>query len=201
MCDDYHSVLIFDEVMTGFRVGLHGAQGVYNIKPDLTTLGKIIGGGMPVGAFGGRRDIMECLAPLGGVYQAGTLSGNPVAMAAGLKTLELIAQPNFYNELSVKTAQLTEGLEQVAKQADIAFITNRVGAMFGLFFSEQTNISSFAQVMQCDQARFKRFFHAMLEAGIYLAPSAFEAGFVSAAHSEADLQYTLDAAKGVFTKL
>ena len=201
VCDDYHSVLIFDEVMTGFRVGLHGAQGVYNIKPDLTTLGKIIGGGMPVGAFGGRRDIMECLAPLGGVYQAGTLSGNPVAMAAGLKTLELIAQPNFYNELSVKTAQLTEGLEQVAKQADIAFITNRVGAMFGLFFSEQTNISSFAQVMQCDQARFKRFFHAMLEAGIYLAPSAFEAGFVSAAHSEADLQYTLDAAKGVFTKL
>jgi glutamate-1-semialdehyde 2,1-aminomutase len=201
VCDEYHSVLIFDEVMTGFRVGLHGAQGVYNIKPDLTTLGKIIGGGMPVGAFGGRRDIMECLAPLGGVYQAGTLSGNPVAMAAGLKTLELIAQPNFYAELSAKTQRLTEGLEQVAKQANIPFTTNRVGAMFGLFFSEETVISSFAQVMRCDQARFKRFFHAMLEAGVYLAPSAFEAGFVSAAHSEADLQYTLHTAEIVFKQL
>lgn len=201
VCDEYHSVLIFDEVMTGFRVELHGAQGVYNIKPDLTTLGKIIGGGMPVGAFGGRRDIMECLAPLGGVYQAGTLSGNPVAMAAGLKTLELIAQPNFYAELSAKTQQLTDGLEQVAKQANIPFTTNRVGAMFGLFFSEETSISSFAQVMQCDQARFKHFFHAMLEAGVYLAPSAFEAGFVSAAHSEADLQYTLHTAETVFKQL
>ncbi len=201
VCNDYHSVLIFDEVMTGFRVGLHGAQGVYNIKPDLTTLGKIIGGGMPVGAFGGRRDIMECLAPLGGVYQAGTLSGNPVAMAAGLKTLELIAQPDFYTELSAKTRQLTEGLEQLAAQADIPFSTNRIGAMFGLFFSEQTNISSFAQVMQCDQARFKRFFHAMLDAGVYLAPSAFEAGFVSAAHSDADLEHTLNAAATAFKQI
>jgi len=201
VCDDYQSVLIFDEVMTGFRVGLQGAQGVYNIKPDLTTLGKIIGGGMPVGAFGGRRDIMECLAPLGGVYQAGTLSGNPVAMAAGLKTLELIAQPDFYTELSAKTAFLCDGLTQRAQQAGIGFTTNRVGAMFGLFFSEESQISSFAQVMQCDQARFKHFFHAMLDAGIYLAPSAFEAGFVSAAHSEANLQQTLDAAEVVFKQL
>ncbi len=201
VCDDYQSVLVFDEVMTGFRVGLQGAQGVYNIKPDLTTLGKIIGGGMPVGAFGGRRDIMECLAPLGGVYQAGTLSGNPVAMAAGLKTLELIAQPDFYTELSAKTAKLTDGLTQRAQQAGIAFTTNRVGAMFGLFFSEESQISSFAQVMQCDQARFKRFFHAMLDAGVYLAPSAFEAGFVSAAHSEADLQQTLNAAETIFKQL
>jgi glutamate-1-semialdehyde 2,1-aminomutase len=157
VCDDYQSVLIFDEVMTGFRVGLQGAQGVYNIKPDLTTLGKIIGGGMPVGAFGGRRDIMECLAPLGGVYQAGTLSGNPVAMAAGLKTLELIAQPDFYEELSEKTTFLTTGLEQLAQKVGIALTTNRVGGMFGLFFSEETQISSFAQVIQCDQARFKHF--------------------------------------------
>ena len=201
VCDDYQSVLVFDEVMTGFRVGLQGAQGVYNIKPDLTTLGKIIGGGMPVGAFGGRRDIMECLAPLGGVYQAGTLSGNPVAMAAGLKTLELIAQADFYTELSAKTAKLTDGLTQRAQQAGIAFTTNRVGAMFGLFFSEESQISSFAQVMQCDQARFKRFFHAMLDAGVYLAPSAFEAGFVSAAHSEADLQQTLNAAETIFKQL
>ncbi|MCX7067872.1 MAG: glutamate-1-semialdehyde 2,1-aminomutase [Methylococcales bacterium] len=201
VCDDYQSVLIFDEVMTGFRVGLQGAQGVYNIKPDLTTLGKIIGGGMPVGAFGGRRDIMECLAPLGGVYQAGTLSGNPVAMAAGLKTLELIAQPDFYTDLSAKTAFLCDGLTQRAQQAGIAFTTNRVGAMFGLFFSEEPQISSFAQVMQCDQARFKGFFHAMLDAGIYLAPSAFEAGFVSAAHSAADLQQTLNAAEAIFKQL
>lgn len=201
VCDDYQSLLIFDEVMTGFRVGLQGAQGVYNIKPDLTTLGKIIGGGMPVGAFGGRRDIMECLAPLGGVYQAGTLSGNPVAMAAGLKTLELIAQPDFYTELSTKTAFLCDGLSQHAQQAGIGLTTNRVGAMFGLFFSEENQISSFAQVMQCDQARFKRFFHAMLDAGVYLAPSAFEAGFVSAAHSQADLQHTLDAAEVVFKQL
>jgi glutamate-1-semialdehyde 2,1-aminomutase len=201
VCDDYQSVLIFDEVMTGFRVGLQGAQGVYNIKPDLTTLGKIIGGGMPVGAFGGRRDIMECLAPLGGVYQAGTLSGNPVAMAAGLKTLELIAQPDFYEELSEKTTFLTTGLEQLAQKVGIALTTNRVGGMFGLFFSEETQISSFAQVIQCDQARFKHFFHAMLDAGMYLAPSAFEAGFVSAAHSEADLQQTLDAAEEIFKQL
>jgi glutamate-1-semialdehyde 2,1-aminomutase len=201
VCDAYQSVLIFDEVMTGFRVSLQGAQGVYNIKPDLTTLGKIIGGGMPVGAFGGRRDIMECLAPLGGVYQAGTLSGNPVAMAAGLKTLELIAQPDFYEALSAKTETLTTGLEQRASQAGIALTTNRVGGMFGLFFSEESKITRFAQVMKSDQARFKHFFHAMLDAGVYLAPSAFEAGFVSAAHSEADLQQTLDAAEAIFKQL
>jgi glutamate-1-semialdehyde 2,1-aminomutase len=198
VCDDYNSVLIFDEVMTGFRVGLNGAQGVYNVKPDLTTLGKIIGGGMPVGAFGGQRKIMEALAPLGPVYQAGTLSGNPVAMAAGLKTLELIAQPGFYEALTAKTEQLTAGLKARARQTGIALTTNSVGGMFGLFFSAEQQVATFAQVMQCDQALFKRFFHAMLDAGVYLAPSAFEAGFVSAAHSAEDLEKTLDSAEAVF---
>jgi glutamate-1-semialdehyde 2,1-aminomutase len=201
VCDDYQSVLIFDEVMTGFRVDLQGAQGLYGVRPDLTTLGKIIGGGMPVGAFGGRRDIMETLAPLGGVYQAGTLSGNPVAMAAGLKTLELIAQPDFYTALTMKTKCLLTGLTECATQSGIAFTTNQVGAMFGLFFSEETNISRFAEVMQCDQILFKRFFHTMLEEGVYLAPSAFEAGFVSAAHSDKDIQQTLEAAERVFKQL
>ena len=201
VCDQYSSVLIFDEVMTGFRVGLTGAQGLYNIKPDLTTLGKIIGGGMPVGAFGGSRKIMEYLAPLGPVYQAGTLSGNPVAMAAGLKTLELIARPGFYEALSAKTETLTSGLKDRAAQAGIAITTNSVGGMFGLFFSAEQQVTSFAQVMQCDQNLFKRFFHAMLEQGVYLAPSAFEAGFVSAAHSDNDLEKTLDAASAVFKNL
>ena len=201
VCDRYNSVLIFDEVMTGFRVALNGAQGLYNIKPDLTTLGKIIGGGMPVGAFGGQRKIMECLAPLGPVYQAGTLSGNPVAMAAGLKTLELIARPGFYEDLAAKTEKLTTGLTDRAQLAGIPFTTNRVGGMFGLFFSTESQVSSFAQVMQCDQARFKRFFHAMLEDGIYLAPSAFEAGFVSAAHSDDDLEATLSTAAAIFKRL
>ena len=201
VCDDYNSVLIFDEVMTGFRVGLNGAQGLYNIKPDLTTLGKIIGGGMPVGAFGGLRKIMECLAPLGPVYQAGTLSGNPVAMAAGLKTLELIAQPGFYEALTAKTEKLTSGLKERAHQAGIALTTNSVGGMFGLFFSAEQQVTTFAQVMQCDQALFKRFFHAMLDAGVYLAPSAFEAGFVSAAHSDEDLDKTLDNAETIFKRL
>ncbi|TAK64132.1 glutamate-1-semialdehyde 2,1-aminomutase [Methylobacter sp.] len=201
VCDQYNSVLIFDEVMTGFRVSLTGAQGHYNVKPDLTTLGKIIGGGMPVGAFGGSRKIMEHLAPLGPVYQAGTLSGNPVAMAAGLKTLELIAQPGFYEALTVKTEKLTSGLKERAGQAGIAMTTNSVGGMFGLFFSTETQVSRFAQVMQCDQNLFKRFFHAMLEQGVYLAPSAFEAGFVSAAHSNEDLEKTLDVAEAVFKRL
>ncbi len=201
VCDQYGSVLIFDEVMTGFRVGLNGAQGVYNIKPDLTTLGKIIGGGMPVGAFGGQLKIMEHLAPLGPVYQAGTLSGNPVAMAAGLKTLELIAQPGFYKELTLKTEKLTHSLKEVANRAGIALTTNQVGGMFGLFFSPEPQISTFAQVMQCDQALFKRFFHSMLEAGIYLAPSAFEAGFVSAAHKDEDLDKTLASAEVIFKAL
>ena len=201
VCDQYNSVLIFDEVMTGFRVGLFGAQGVYNIKPDLTTLGKIIGGGMPVGAFGGQRKIMECLAPLGPVYQAGTLSGNPVAIAAGLKTLELIAQPGFYDALTAKTEKLTSGLKERAQQAGIALTTNSVGGMFGLFFSAEQQVTTFAQVMQCDQALFKRFFHAMLDAGVYLAPSAFEAGFVSAAHSDEDLDKTLEIAEIIFNRL
>ncbi|MCQ8105478.1 glutamate-1-semialdehyde 2,1-aminomutase [Methylomonas sp. SURF-2] len=201
VCDRYGSLLIFDEVMTGFRVGLHGAQGLYGIKPDLTTLGKIIGGGMPVGAFGGSRRIMGHLAPLGPVYQAGTLSGNPVAMAAGLKTLELICRPGFHDRLTQQTTQLLGGLQQRADQAGIAFTTNQVGGMFGLFFSEEKAIKRFSQVMQCNQDRFKRFFHGMLEQGIYLAPSAFEAGFVSAAHGDADIQNTLDAAGTVFNSL
>ena len=201
VCDHYNSVLIFDEVMTGFRVALNGAQGLYNIQPDLTTLGKIIGGGMPVGAFGGQRKIMESLAPLGPVYQAGTLSGNPVAMAAGLKTLELIARPGFYEALTAKTEKLTSGLTELARQAAIAVTTNSVGGMFGLFFSKDQQVTTFAQVMQCDQALFKRFFHAMLVAGIYLAPSAFEAGFVSSAHSDEDLDKTLDCAEIIFNRL
>ncbi len=201
VCDQYNSVLIFDEVMTGFRVGLTGAQGLYNVKPDLTTLGKVIGGGMPVGAFGGARKIMEHLAPLGPVYQAGTLSGNPVAMAAGLKTLELIAQPGFYDSLTAKTEKLTSGLKQRAAQAGIAMTTNSVGGMFGLFFTAEQQVSRFAQVMNCDQNLFKRFFHAMLEQGVYLAPSAFEAGFVSAAHSDQDLEKTLNIAESVFKHL
>ena len=201
VCDHYGSVLIFDEVMTGFRVDLHSAQGLYNVKPDLTTLGKIIGGGMPVGAFGGSRKIMEHLAPLGPVYQAGTLSGNPVAMAAGLKTLELISQAGFHSELTRKTAELLSGLQQSADQAGIAFTTNQVGGMFGLFFSEEKQIRRFAQVMQCNQERFKRFFHGMLQHGVYLAPSAFEAGFVSAAHTAEDIQNTIDAATAVFKTL
>jgi glutamate-1-semialdehyde 2,1-aminomutase len=199
ICDLYGSVLIFDEVMTGFRVGINGAQGLYNIQPDLTTLGKIIGGGMPVGAFGGQGKIMEYLAPLGPVYQAGTLSGNPVAMAAGLKTLELIATPGFYETLTTKTDKLATGLKERAHQAGVALTTNNVGGMFGLFFSAEQKITTFAQVMECDQALFKRFFHAMLKSGVYLAPSAFEAGFVSAAHSDEDLNKTLDYAETIFT--
>ncbi len=201
VCDDYGSVLIFDEVMTGFRVGLQGAQGLYGVTPDMTTLGKVIGGGMPVGAFGGRRAIMAHLAPLGPVYQAGTLSGNPVAMAAGLKTLTLVQEPGFYTTLTEKTTQLTQGLEDSAAKAGIALTTNCVGGMFGLFFSTEKKITCFEQVMQCDQHLFKRFFHAMLDAGIYLAPSAFEAGFVSAAHTEADLAQTVQSAEAVFQKL
>lgn len=201
VCDQSGSLLIFDEVMTGFRVGLGGAQGVYHVEPDLTTLGKIIGGGMPVGAFGGKQKIMESLAPLGPVYQAGTLSGNPVAMAAGLKTLELISQPGFYDKLGAVTEKLVNGLKQRASEAGISLSVNRVGAMFGLFFTQEEQVSSFAQVMQCDQALFKRFFHGMLDQGVYLAPSAFEAGFVSAAHSDEDIEKTLEAASIVFKSL
>ena len=201
LSDQYGIVLIFDEVMSGFRVALGGAQQLYAVTPDLTTLGKIIGGGMPVGAFGGRADIMAQLAPDGPVYQAGTLSGNPIAMSAGLATLELISQPNFYENLSQRTLQLLTGLKQLAKTADVPFSTNQVGGMFGLFFSQDQHISRFDQVMKCDQDRFKKFFHLMLEDGVYLAPSAFEAGFVSAAHSEQDINRTLTAAQAAFEKL
>jgi len=201
ICDQYNSVLIFDEVMTGFRVSLGGAQSYYNITPDLTTLGKVIGGGMPVGAFGGKRDIMEHIAPLGSVYQAGTLSGNPVAMAAGLKTLELISAPDFFINLTVKTQKFVDNMLNRAKQANIPMTGVAVGGMFGFFFTEAEQIENFAQVSECDVARFKTFFHAMLEKGVYLAPSAFEAGFVSSAHSQADIDATLDAASAVFETL
>lgn len=201
VCDEYGSVLIFDEVMTGFRVDLHGAQGRYGVTPDLTTLGKVIGGGMPVGAFGGKRDIMERIAPLGPVYQAGTLSGNPVAMAAGLKTLERISEPDFFARLADRTAALAEGLRMRAEAKGIPLATNEVGGMFGFFFTEKERITRFDEVAACDQERFKRFFHAMLEEGVYLAPSAFEAGFVSAAHTDEHIGATLDAAERAFARL
>jgi glutamate-1-semialdehyde 2,1-aminomutase len=199
-CSKHGIVLIFDEVMTGFRVSLGGAQGHYGIEPDLTTLGKVIGGGMPVGAFGGKREIMEHIAPLGPVYQAGTLSGNPIAMTAGLKTLELISAPGFYDELSRKVVSLTDGILAAAKDAGIAMTCNRVGGMFGLFFSDQ-QVSSFEQATQCDTERFKKFFHSMLDEGVYMAPSAYEAGFVSSQHTDDDLQKTIDAAAKAFNKL
>ncbi len=201
VCDRHGSVLIFDEVMTGFRVALGGAQALYGIKPDLTTLGKIIGGGMPVGAFGGRREIMEHIAPLGPVYQAGTLSGNPVAMAAGLATLDALSQPGFHTQLAERTIQLVEGLKQAARAASIPFSTNHVCGMFGLFFTDKSPVRYFREVMNCDVERFKRFFHAMLDEGVYLAPSAFEAGFVSGAHGEAHVAETLAAAKRAFSRV
>ncbi|MBQ0755442.1 MAG: glutamate-1-semialdehyde 2,1-aminomutase [Gammaproteobacteria bacterium] len=198
-CDEHGAVLIFDEVMTGFRVALGGAQSVYGVRPDLTTLGKIIGGGMPVGAFGGKKEIMEKLAPLGPVYQAGTLSGNPVAMAAGLATLNKISAEGFYDTLASRTTKLVEGLEAIARESGIAFTTNQVGAMFGLFFTDQTQVKSFEQVMKCDSEKFNRFFHAMLDRGVYLAPSAFEAGFVSIAHTDEVIEETLKAAHQAFS--
>ena len=201
VCDEYGSVLIFDEVMTGFRTALAGAQSIYNVKPDLTTLGKIIGGGMPVGAFGGRKDIMEFIAPVGPVYQAGTLSGNPVAMAAGLKTLELISAEGFYESLTANTHTLLTGILDKAKAANIAMTSNQVGGMFGLFFTDADRVNNFEQVTQCNVERFNRFFHGMLNEGVYLAPSAYEAGFVSAAHSDDDLQATVDAAAKVMESL
>jgi glutamate-1-semialdehyde 2,1-aminomutase len=201
VCDKHASVLIFDEVMTGFRVALGGAQALYGITPDLTTLGKVIGGGMPVGAFGGRRDIMEKIAPLGPVYQAGTLSGNPVAMSAGLKTLELISEPGFYERLSNRVETLTKGLVETARTADIGLTENHVGGMFGLFFTDQDRVTNYAGATACDQERFKAFYHGMLDRGVYLAPSAFEAGFVSNAHSDEDIQNTLKAAGEVFSSL
>jgi len=200
LCDEYNSVLIFDEVMTGFRVALGGAQSHYGITPDLTTLGKVIGGGMPVGAFGGKREIMEKIAPLGPVYQAGTLSGNPIAMTAGLKTLELISAPGFFDELSKKVEYLTDGILEAAKSASIAMTCNRVGGMFGLFFSEQ-QVNSFEQATQCNVEQFKQFFHGMLDEGVYMAPSAYEAGFVSSTHTDEDIQATIDAAGKVLGSL
>ncbi|MDD9891976.1 MAG: aminotransferase class III-fold pyridoxal phosphate-dependent enzyme, partial [Gammaproteobacteria bacterium] len=201
LCDQHGSILIFDEVMTGFRVALGGAQSVYNVVPDLTTLGKVVGGGLPVGAFGGKREIMQQIAPTGPVYQAGTLSGNPLAMAAGLTTLELISADGFYEDLTAKTTQLLTGLQRAADDAGIAFTTSQVGAMFGLFFTEQKQVTSFAESTACNAERFKQFFHAMLDEGVYLAPSAYEAGFVSATHSEADLERTIEAAKKAFSAL
>ena len=194
------AVLIFDEVMTGFRVGLTCAQGLFGVKPDLTTLGKVVGGGMPLGVFGGRRDIMEKLAPLGGVYQAGTLSGNPVAVAAGLATLRLIQAPGFFDRLSATTRRLVSGLEASAKTRGIEFCGESVGGMFGLFFRSAPP-TSFAEVMTSDKERFNRFFHAMLDRGVYLAPSAFEAGFVSAAHGDEELRLTFEAANAAFDAL
>ncbi|NLY27848.1 MAG: glutamate-1-semialdehyde 2,1-aminomutase [Alcaligenaceae bacterium] len=200
LCTQYGALLIFDEVMTGFRVGPQGVQGLTGIRPDITTLAKVIGGGMPVGAFGGRADIMEHLAPLGGVYQAGTLSGNPVAMAAGLATLELLSEPGFYDRLAAQTRKLTEGLTERAHAAGLPFCADSVGGMFGIYFSD-TVPTSLAEVSQGNIERFKKFFHAMLIHGVYLAPSAFEAGFVSAAHDDAIIQETLDIAEQAFAKV
>jgi len=197
LCTQYGAVLILDEVMTGFRVSLRGAHGYYDIKPDLVTLGKVMGGGLPVAAFGGRRDIMQCLAPLGAVYQAGTLSGNPVAVAAGMATLKLIQAKGFYENLSKLAKQLTEGLSASAKKHGVPFCAQSLGGMFGLYFSHSVP-TSYAEVMNCDKDAFNRFFHAMLDAGVYFAPSAFEAGFVSDAHSENDIAATIAAADKIF---
>ena len=200
LCTRHGAVLIFDEVMTGFRVGLHGAQDYFGITPDLTTLGKVIGGGMPVGAFGGRRDIMAHLAPLGGVYQAGTLSGNPVAVAAGLKTLELVSEAGFYERLATITTDMTTGLVNAAHSAGCPFSAVSLGGMFGLFFAPAAP-ATYAEVMRADRERFNRFFHAMLARGVYLAPSAFEAGFVSAAHTRDDVAATVAAAREAFAEI
>jgi glutamate-1-semialdehyde 2,1-aminomutase len=200
-CTRHGAVLIFDEVMTGFRVAMGGAQALYGIRPDLTTLGKIVGGGMPVGAFGGRRDIMEHIAPLGPVYQAGTLSGNPVAMAAGLATLEGLEAPGFHARLGAATDRLMAGLAAAAVRAGIPLATNHVCGMFGFFFTSADRVTSYAEATACDVERFKRFFHGMLAEGVYLAPSAFEAGFISAAHTDADVDATIAAAGRVFARI
>ncbi len=201
VCDEHGVVLIFDEVMCGFRVARGGAQEVYNVIPDMTTLGKVIGGGMPVGAFGGKQSIMNHIAPLGPVYQGGTLSGNPIAMAAGKAMLAAISQPGFYNELTRKAQMLCQGLETLAQKHNIDFTTNQVGSMFGIFFTADKNISRFEQVEQCDQARFNKFFHGLLDEGVYLAPSSYETGFICAALTEADIEFTLKAAEKVFATL
>ncbi|HTT40319.1 MAG TPA: glutamate-1-semialdehyde 2,1-aminomutase [Burkholderiales bacterium] len=200
LCTRYGAVLIFDEVMTGFRVGLGGAQGLYGIRPDLTTLGKVVGGGMPLAAFGGRRDIMERIAPLGPVYQAGTLSGNPLAVAAGLATLKLVQTPGFFDQLGKTASRLVDGLCGAARAAGVAFSAQAVGGMFGAYFSSQVP-SSYAEVLTCDREAFNRFFHSMLDEGVYLAPSAFEAGFVSAAHTPVDIDQTIHAAQRAFSRI
>ena len=200
-CSKHGAVFIIDEVMTGFRVGLTGAQGHYGIEADLTTLGKVIGGGMPVGAFGGKKEIMDFLAPVGPVYQAGTLSGNPIAMTAGLKNLEIITRDGFYESLTEKNDFLVDGILAAARSSNIPMSANKVGAMFGLFFTDQEKVQSFADVCACDVERFKKFFHGMLDAGVNLAPSAYEAGFVSMAHEQSHLQQTIDAASAVFKTL
>ncbi|HTE16424.1 MAG TPA: glutamate-1-semialdehyde 2,1-aminomutase [Burkholderiales bacterium] len=199
-CTQHGAVLIFDEVMTGFRVALGGAQALYGVKPDMTTLGKVIGGGMPVGAFGGRRDIMQCVAPLGPVYQAGTLSGNPVAVAAGLATLRIIQSTGFYDKLGATAHALCKGLSEAAAAHQIAFSAQHVGGMFGLYFRQSTP-QTYAEVMTCDKERFNPFFHGMLAEGVYLAPSAYEAGFVSSAHTTADIEKTVTAANKAFAAL
>jgi glutamate-1-semialdehyde 2,1-aminomutase len=201
VCDQSGALLIIDEVMTGFRVSLTGAQGYYGVQADLTTLGKVIGGGMPVGAFGGRREVMEQIAPLGPVYQAGTLSGNPVAMAAGLATLKLVQKAGLYRELTEKTDRLVQGVLNAAEKTGIPLTANKVGSMFGFFFTGEKQVSNYQQVMACDNQRFNRFFHGMLREGVYLAPAAYEAGFMSAAHSDADIEHTIAAAEKVFAEL
>ncbi len=200
-CDESGALLIADEVMTGFRVSLKGAQGYYGVTADITTLGKVIGGGMPVGAFGGRRDVMEQIAPLGPIYQAGTLSGNPVAMAAGLANLNLIQQDGFYDKLVASTDKLVAGMREVADKLEMPFTTNSAGSMFGFFFTEEDKITNYQQVMACDTGKFNRFFHGMLKEGVYLAPASYEAGFMSAAHSDDDIQFTLDACEKVMKSL
>jgi glutamate-1-semialdehyde 2,1-aminomutase len=200
-CTASGAVLIMDEVMTGFRIGPQGASAYYEVMPDLVCLGKVIGGGMPVGAFGGKRELMEQIAPLGPVYQAGTLSGNPVAMAAGLTTLNLVSEPGFLDPLVRRTGDLVKGLRERAASAGIPLTSNHVGTMWGVFFSEEEKIVNYQQVMKCDTERFGKFFHGMLEAGIYLAPASYEAGFMSAAHTDDDIQFTLDAAGKVFKTL
>jgi glutamate-1-semialdehyde 2,1-aminomutase len=197
LCTKHGALLIFDEVMTGFRVALGGAQARYGVAADLVTFGKVIGGGMPVGAYGGRRELMQQIAPSGPIYQAGTLSGNPVAMAAGLAMLELIQAPGFHAALEAKTHALCDGLEAAAREAGIPFTTQRVGGMFGLFFSSE-KVDTYTQALACDSAAFNRFFHAMLERGVYLAPSAFEAGFMSSAHGDAEIAATIEAARAAF---